>query len=223
LYWIPRDKWHRITALRIREAIDEFYHTTNIHPQDLVVNLGSGGMDHGIPARRHIHLDIAIGRLCHVKHAIGASINEIPFKKCSASLLLCVGGVLNYADPCKAIPEMAATLQKGGHLILEFESSRSLDFSFAEVFGQPSAMVETFYNGQRERIRVYSEDFIVGLLKRSGISVVRSKRFHILSPLFYRLFGNADSASRWASLDYLAQLVPGLRKIGSNVILLGKK
>jgi ubiquinone/menaquinone biosynthesis C-methylase UbiE len=189
----------------------------------LVLNLGSGGNDQGIISKRTIHVDVAIRRIMGVKDSILGDINYLPIAGGIADLVVCVGGVINYAGPHTAIKEICRATKVGGYILLEFESSKSLEFDISTVFGRDIVSVNTFFNNRSEKIQVYSENFISRLLMQSGARIEVVESFHILSSLALRFCRSEETAQRWARFDHLARLIPGLRRCGSNIILLAKK
>jgi SAM-dependent methyltransferase len=91
------------------------------------LNLGSGGFTYGISERSTVHVDIHPERLLRVNTAVVADIQRpLPFAQVFAACL-CVGSVLNHCDAAAVISSLAASLKTGGQLIIEFETSRSLE------------------------------------------------------------------------------------------------
>lgn len=190
---------------------------------NLALNIGSGGNERGVLSTRQIHIDVAIRRIMGIENSVLGDVNHLPISSGVADLVVCVGGALNYADPYKAIWEVCRSTRKGGHIILEFESSKSLEFNWRNTFGREIVTVDTFYNGRVETIQVYSESLISRLLSQSGARIKIKRSFHVLSSLALRFSKDESTAQRWARFDGLARFIPVLRNCGSNVILLAKK
>jgi hypothetical protein len=222
-YWGPRDRWHELTTNRIAQALRSIQEELLMAADTLILNLGSGGKDYDINVESQVHIDVAVRRLIDVKKSVLADINYLPVVSGAIDVVICVGGALNYVNPYRAIPEICRTAKSGAHIVLEFESSKSLEFPIKTTFGQPMAEVVTFYNGSSEKIYVYSEEFIASLLAENGVYVKRTQAFHILSSLAFRFSRNENTAQRWARLDSIARAIPGLRGCGSNVMLLAQK
>jgi SAM-dependent methyltransferase len=217
--WCSYDRWHTLNSLRVKSFINSTIRRHKIGYQSVTVNLGSGGVDYGVFTRKHFHVDIALTQLQRVRQAIAATIDTLPLRRSVADLVICVGEVLNYADPLAAIEEIALVMKPGSVLILEFESSRSLEFVFTRNFDKERLVIDTFFNGSAELITTYSPRLILGRLSRAGLSVTAHKTFHIFSSLALRFLQNERFSQLGGHLDPLAQIVPGLRWLGANHIL----
>ena len=220
-YWRPLDKWHIITNEKIASFISREIQKNSISTGS-IFNLGSGGNSYGLSGESHIHIDLVRQRLKGIELPLVATIDQLPLRSEVADLVICVGGVINYANPAFALPEIARIMKSGAYLLLEFESSRSFEYS-KEIFGKPSRLVLSFYNGHSEPLQVYSEEFIISYLNQAGLSVIRKETFHILSSLVYRFFRNENRAAKWAWFDGLARILPTIGPCGSNVILAARK
>jgi hypothetical protein len=203
--------------------VKSFINTTlrehKIGYQTVTVNLGSGGVDYSLFTRTHVHIDIALIQLRRVKQAIEATIDSLPIKRNTADLVICVGAALNYADPLVTVEEIARIMRPGATLILEFESSRSLEFIFTPAFRKDQVTIDTFFNDTTERLSVYSPQLIYDSLRKADLFITERKSFHIFSSLAIRLTKSEKLSQLGAHLDPLAQIVPGLRWLGANHIL----
>jgi len=61
------------------------------------------------------------------------------------------------------------------------------------------------------------------LLAAQAISVKRTRRVHVVSPLIYKMTGRIDVASRLSAYDKILESVPGLSTGASNIILFCQK
>jgi hypothetical protein len=100
------------------------------------------------------------------------------------------------------------------------EGGRILDYLFCRAFAKSAALVNTFYNGRRERIWVYSERYVRSLLSAAGFIVLEDYQIHLLSPLLYLVSRNVAISARAARLDRLLRGFRAARAVASNIILL---
>lgn len=135
----------------------------------LTLNVGSHGNMYGLGPENHFQVDIAEKSLKEIRLACVADVEILPFRSETFDIVLCVGSVINYCSAAAAIIELARVLKPGGHLVLEFETSDSLEFAFTGDLGRDATIVRTFYNGTLERIR-----------QRPGAK--RTSAQHILKP-----------------------------------------
>jgi SAM-dependent methyltransferase len=215
---LTTDPWHIHTALEIENTLaDEFAR----HPflqTDIVVFAGSGGRTNGINPPRAIHVDLAEVPLRNVKGAVMANVEQLPIGDGAAAAVISVGSVINYCDAASAIAEFARVTRPGGRLVLEFESSDSLEFLLTRTFRRSVDYITTFYDGEREDIWVYSCRYIAAALVASGYRISRRRPIHILSPLRLRYSSDVSAASRWAAFDERLRDVPGLRALACNFV-----
>jgi SAM-dependent methyltransferase len=189
-----------------------------------ILNAGSGGDDYGLSRYgSHVHVDVAENLLKNCDNFVVASIEDLPFEDNSFDVCLCVGSVINYCDAIKSLSELARTLKVGGQLLLEFESSKSHEFIFSCNFDKPATIVKTFYNGTLEHIWVYSPSFILKNLELNRLTVIEDRRFHLLSPLLYKITKSETLSARFACVDPYLRQVPYLQNVSANVILLCEK
>jgi SAM-dependent methyltransferase len=216
--WDDHDRWHKYTQYFIKQFIDDFWRRRIEGKEYTILNAGSGGNDYGLKGSQ-VHVDIAASRLRNTPNSLVSSIEEIPLDDNQFDLCLCVGSVINYCDAVKAVQEFGRLLKAKGLLMLEFENSRSFEFLLEPSFGQSAYIVETFYQNRVEEIWVFSETYVKSLLEVNGFKIIALKRFHIISPLVYRLTKNPNFSSAFAVLDGFARFVPCLRRFSSNIIL----
>lgn len=216
------DDWHSRTKKRLDHELR--YALPLARSADRVLHLGSAGFDYGIVGTFTAHVDLAERRLAGVQSAVVADVHRLPIGGSAIDLCLCIGTVLNYCDAAVAILEMCRVIRPGGWLVLEFETSDSWEFFGSRAFRRAAALVETFY-GERTKISLwaYSVKYISGLLEAQGVMVSRISRIHILSSLAYKLFGRSEMAAKFASADVIVQVIPGLSKGASSVILFCQK
>ncbi len=218
--WCAMDAWHLITSKRIQSFISSFVRDYRQGPVATVVaNLGSGGVDYGVLSYTHLHLDLAPQQLRNVRFRIMANIEHLPLPASCADLVLCVGEVLNFSSPELVIKEIARIAKPSALVLLEYESSQSLEFFGSRVQKPESSAITTFYNGREVELRVFNPRFISSLLKTANFEELRTSSFHIISALIYRLTGIAGFAATFAGADLILSRLPFFRSRGCNVIV----
>lgn len=221
--WIKKDKWHYYSYKTIRAFITRNAMKYKI-PNDInIINLGSGGNPYCFEEKNMLHVDIIEKNIIDKPHSLISNIERLDVLNGSFHCCLCVGSVINYTDALRSIKEIDRILQHGGYLFLEFENSKSFEFYKTNVYNKSAAIVETFYQEEKERLWVYSESFIKRVLKDYKFNILAIKRFHIVSPLIYRINKNSIKASRFSKLDNILSHIPILSKNASNVILIAQK
>ena len=81
----------------------------------------------------------------------------------------------------------------------------------------------TSYKNKEEKVWIYSHKFIKELLELNNFKIIKSKNFHILSPLIYRFYKNEKVASKFSIFDSFLSYIPFLKNYSSNIILLCQK
>lgn len=218
--WPSHDRWSRHTSTNLAALIAEF---ATISEGKRILNVGSHGNSYGLHADNQIHLDIAEPSMTGVALAVVGDAETLPFGNEVFDFTLCVGSVINYCSAAAAIAEMGRTLKKSGRLLLEFETSDSLEFMLTPDIGKDVALVRTFYNRMPDRLYVYSCNYISAALRANKMEIDQVRRFHLLSPLAYRLTRSERVASRFARYDNLAQRLPLLGRYSANVTLSAHK
>ncbi|HEV7429444.1 MAG TPA: methyltransferase domain-containing protein [Thermoanaerobaculia bacterium] len=173
----------------------ERFKSLGLGHSDLVVFAGSGGRSNGVQHQNVVHIDIAEKTLRYAPGPLLANVEQLPIKGGSIAAVICVGSVVNYCDAAATIAEFARVIRDRGTLILDFESSDSLEFAFTSTFKSAVDLISTFYNERREEIWVYSLRFIEAALAASGFVVTFRFPIHILSPLRLRFSNDVAAAS----------------------------
>lgn len=215
---LTTDDWHRHTAREIEKTLADKFAACPFLETDVVVFAGSGGRTNGIEPRRAVHVDLAELPLRGVKGGVMANVEQLPIADGAVDAIVSVGSVINYCDAASAIAEFARVTRLGGTLVLEFESSDSLEFLMTRTFRRSVDYVSTFFDGDREDIWVYSCRYIAAALVASGYRIWKRHPIHILSPLRLRYSSDVSAASRWAVLDERLRDVPGLRALACNFV-----
>ncbi|HXS36538.1 MAG TPA: methyltransferase domain-containing protein [Flavipsychrobacter sp.] len=219
IIWHVKDKWHMHTKAMIDTFIAKTLKNRNLEDWK-ILNAGSAGYSYGLDERNIIHIDIAAKRLNKLANSLVADVQNIPLPGEQFDLIICVGSVINYCDPLLVIKEFSRLLKSAGKLILEFENSFTLELLGKRSFNQKAVVIDSFYNGQPEKVWFFSERYILELASLYNLRQSDYSRCHILSPFAYRLFKSERFAARLGKLDVFCRHVPFLRKFSSNTICL---
>lgn len=220
--WAASDAWHSYTGRRLEQAVLQYSKKLNcISPR--VLNVGSAGNSYGLNFQSHYHLDIAENHLHADGYTVAGDAENIPFKTACFDFVLCVGSVLNYCDAVAACNELSRVLKRGGHLLLEFESSRSGEYLFREQFGRNSVHVITNFQGEAETLWLFDPKYVKAILTNAGFSIEADEGFHSVTSIAYRFFGNDHKALSFAGLDRSRFVTRALRSFACNRVLFAKK
>lgn len=221
--WIPEDKWHCLTKSRIEKFIGKTFGNIKTSDSFTVLNAGSAGNEYGLDMFEHFHIDIAKNKIQHTRKHLVATIEEIPIHGQLFDACLCVGSVINYCDAMKAINEFSRLIKPEGILILEFESSNSFEFLSHDCYRKAAHITQSFYKSKEHTLWVYSEDYIVKMLKANHFKVFSLDRIHILSPFVYWLSNDDKVAANYAMFDRILRYVPIVNRFSSNIIMACQK
>jgi SAM-dependent methyltransferase len=212
------DPWHSYAQRVIDSTTNEWFYRLGRHRGSRILNAGSGGRNHEIGAAM-THLDLFESNLRDVETGLVANIGDIPVESAYFDVAICVGSVINYADPIRSIKELARVLRVGGLLILEYERSASFEHLWLAKSFPACIRVKSFCGSVETYLWVYGDGFIDGLLTASGLRLLTERRFHALSSIALAFTKSPAVAARFTVGDsVLAQCWP-LRFIASNRIL----
>lgn len=216
------DPWHAYSQTVVHSTTRDWFYRFGQQRGTRILNAGSGGSDYGIK-QSMVHLDLFESRIDHCEHRLVGDIAQIPAENSSFDVVLCVGSVINYADPSRAIPELARVLRPHGLLIIEYERSGSFEYLLKHGSPRGCCRVETFYGNVVTHVWVYGDGFFDGLLSASALNQLAESRFHALSSVALGLFRSPAAATRFTVGDQtLAQRWP-FKAIASNRILAVEK
>jgi ubiquinone/menaquinone biosynthesis C-methylase UbiE len=219
IIWNENDKWHLHTKSMIDAFIIQSLKNYKIDDWK-ILNAGSAGYSYGLDEKNILHVDIAAKRINKLANSLVADIQNIPLSDSQFDLIICVGSVINYCDPILVIKEFSRLLKRSGMLILEFENSHTLELWGKNTFNKKAVIIESFYNGNPEKIWFFSEKYIIELASLYNLSLVNYSRCHLLSPLIYRIFKSEKLAAKFATLDSFCDKIPLLSEFSSNTICL---
>lgn len=222
IIWHEEDAWHLHTKAMISKFIAN---ATSKNEADRwqILNAGSAGYSYGLNEQNILHVDIAAKRLSKLSNSLVADIQNLPLTDRSFDLIICVGSVINYCDPVLVIKEFSRLLKPEGQLILEFENSFTLELLGKMTFNKKATLINSFYNGQPEKVWFFAERYIRELASLDGLNLVAIDRCHILSPLIYRVTQNERFAAGFRKFDKIGRYIPVLNKFSSNTICLFSK
>jgi SAM-dependent methyltransferase len=216
------DAWHAYSRKIIDSTTKDWFHRLGQKCGPRLLNAGSGGRSYGI-SELMTHLDLFESRLARTQHRLIGNISRIPAENDSFDVVICVGSVINYADPLSAVREFSRVLRSGGLLIIEYERSASFEHFCRNGGSQACIRVKTFYGSVPTSLWVYGDEFIDGLLAASGFSRIEELRFHALSSVVLSATNSSKIASWFTPRDrYFAQHWP-LKLFASNRILAVEK
>jgi SAM-dependent methyltransferase len=217
--WDKNDRWHNYTRNLIQNYLVNFLRHTSTDCEYKILNAGSGGNDYGIKCFEQLHVDIAETKLRGIPNSLISNIEDIPIDGDQFDICICVGSVINYCDATRVIQEFSRLLKPHGYLLLEFECSKSFEFIFKDSFNKSACITNTFYQNSVEELWIYSERYIKGLLQMNKFVINQLRRFHIISPLVYRITQDSNFASGYSRFDSIACKIPFLKTFAGNIIL----
>jgi hypothetical protein len=222
--WDGADRWHAWSRRQIEEemlAVSQQFvaHSDNSR---LIVDVGSGGYSYFDSACFRVEVDIAEARLRRSKWPVCASAESLPFLSGISDLTICVGPVVNYCSLEEALNELAGVTKANGLLVLHVELSNSWEFFGSKAYRADAAFVTTFYKGA-EQYWVYSNDFVQRMLTAYGFKIERTRYFHILSSLVYRLSRSPNLSSYFAVVDAFARRLWMASEIADSAIFVCRR
>jgi SAM-dependent methyltransferase len=193
---IDEDTWHSYSGDKTERVISRILSTWPA-PSTLLLNAGCGVYRLTVPYWQEISLDLFPTPLKMRSHAICGSVEALPFKPNIFGALVCVGEVLGYCDPVKAIKEFARVLMGKGILVCDFSSTQSFRYWLTKTYGRAADIVTQQYNGQPERTWAYHPGYIESLLVSAGFEIYQCIGAHTWSALASRVGFSMKSAVRF--------------------------
>jgi SAM-dependent methyltransferase len=200
---VKEDAWHSYTGERTSQLLSKSLSNPQSRSR-LLLNAGSGIYQIGADKWDEISLDLFSAPLKTRPNAVCASVEALPFANNIFGAVVCVGEVLAYCDPAKAIREFARVLAPAGLLICDFGNSRSLRYLFKKTYGRAAEIITEQYNGMPERIWIYDPKYIDSILLSCGFAVRQRVGTHTWSALARRVgLPMSHSISLQEYLDWL--------------------
>lgn len=216
--WANYDMWH----LYSKKIIENIINKNSFKQLDYVLNAGSGGNSYNQTCRMH-HVDIADEKIANMDEFTVASIENLPFEDTLFDGILCVGSVINYCDAMATISEFSRVLKEGGKLILEYENSWSFEYRNKLPYKSPATIVTTIFQKESHKNWIFSYRYINNILKSHNFKILKTYRFHILSPFMLSKGCSEEEAAKYAKFDKILQHIPFVNRHSSNVLLICKK
>lgn len=218
--WPPGDNWSTHT----KRSIGEFVRAVVPTRAGLLLNAGAGGNDYGLSEQMTcINLDISLRQCRTLKLPVLGDVEHMPFADGLFDVTLCVGAVINYVHPEKAIPELVRVTRPGGLILVDFESSYSAEIMFAPQWRKPLTVIERMYIDHMDKTFLYSPRHIREIFEHTGSCVIAMRGYHIASAMWERIFRKALIPRAAYSIDRLASRVPGVRSLASSVLFACRK
>jgi SAM-dependent methyltransferase len=216
--WPKNDKWYSYTYKNIINYMANYKHRNNFNEKSLILNVGSAGNEYDIPGL-HYHVDIAEEKLVGIENTFLISAEKLPFEDEMFNGGLCVGSVINYCDPFAVISEISRTLKRGASFVIDFEQSNSWQFLGTGSYNSDASIITSFNGGINDDLWIFSYRHIKNILIRYNFIIQDELYFHLLTPLFYRIYKNEQKAANFTKLDHLMRQLPFFNKKSCNVIL----
>ena len=218
--WPAGDNW----SMHTKRSIGEFIRAVMPDTEAFVLNAGSGGNDYGLSGRMTcVNLDISLRQCRTLKLPVLGDVEQLPFADDRFDATICVGAVINYVHPEKAIPELVRVTKPGGLILVDFESSYSAEIMFAPQWRKPLTVIERMYVDHMDKTYLFSPAYIRGLFEQARSTVTAARGYHIASAMWERLFREALIPRAAYSFDRLASRVPGIRALASSVLFACRK
>ncbi len=198
--WDPSDKWNETKRLHIEEFCAPIVSRIEVSA-DQTLNAGAGSHRYTWLPMDAFACDRFEKQLRGYENGVCCELENLAFEDARFELVVCVGSVLNYTSAFEAISEMSRVLKVGGHLLLHFECSDSLEHIGTRKWKKDVEVTHTMNNGSRDTVWIYSRDFVRRSLERSSFSIVKESSFHILSSLMLRLGLSQDRSARFSRFD----------------------
>ena len=218
--WPEADIWSTHTKHSIADFVREFAADAN----GLIFNAGCGGNDYGLSSRTPcINLDISLRQCRTLPRAVVGDVEHIPLPSDVFDVTMCVGAVINYVEPEKAIPELIRVTKPGGLILVDFESSCSAEIMFSRHWRKPVSVIERMYVDHMDKTYLFSPGHIRNIFERSRSEVVKVRSYHTATAMWERIFIKAHIPKAAYSIDKFASNLPGIGWLGSSVIFACRK
>jgi SAM-dependent methyltransferase len=182
---ISEDEWHLYSEAWTRDTVAGLLPGPPLN-NNWLLNAGAGVYDISENGWRTVSLDLFAEPIRRHRFPICGNIEQLPFGSDSFAAVVCVGEVLAYCDPAKALRECARVLIPGGRIICDFRSSRSPRYWFTKTHGRAADLVVDQYNGTPEPTWVYDPHYIDSVLVANGLRVFRRLGLHTWSSIAKR-------------------------------------
>lgn len=217
--WPENNRWYNYTHNIIIDFIESNL-SNKLNNQSLYLNAGSGGSTYNLSGKC-FHVDIAENLIKSFPYHYVASIENLPFSNSMFDATICVGSVINYCSALESITELSRTLKRGGYLIIEFERSNTAELWFDKEYSKKITMQRYEYLNHTHTLWLYEEKYIQKLLEKSGLRVIKYKRFHNLSSLINRITHQEEMSGQFSKYDKIFSPISYF--MAHNIIMICRK
>jgi ubiquinone/menaquinone biosynthesis C-methylase UbiE len=120
--WPESDRWSLHTKRNIASFVGQFIEADH----QTILNAGCGDNEYALSSRLAcVNLDISMRQCRKLEHAVVADVEALPFPDGCFQAAICVGAVLNYAEPYEAIPELIRVTRPHGLILIDFETTHT--------------------------------------------------------------------------------------------------
>ena len=221
------DKWHSYCGNKTSKLVADQLLSCKSRSR-LLLNAGAGVYQVGVNGWNETAVDLFDVPIRNRQNAVCANIEALPFESETFGAVICIGEVLGYCDPAKAIMEFSRVLTPSGILICDFGNSRSFRYLLKKHYGRAADLITDEYNGTPEPIWVYDHAYINSLLISTGFRINHISGIHTWSAMARRIGVSVQKAThiqrrldwlhlpaRWADIIALVavrgELVKGLQ------------
>jgi SAM-dependent methyltransferase len=131
------DPWHSYSGVQTAKILSHYLRPAETE-RAWLLNAGAGVYEVAPTEWREISLDLFEAPIRGRPYAVCGSIEHLPFADSVFAGVVCVGEVLGYCDPAKAIAELARTTRAGATLICDFRNSGGFRQWFSGSCGRAS-------------------------------------------------------------------------------------
>jgi SAM-dependent methyltransferase len=197
------DAWHAYSGQRTSKLL-RIHINSNPPASSILLNAGAGVYDIGIPGWAEVPLDLFDAPIRNRPNAVRGSVEQMPFQPATFNAVACVGEVLGYCDPQKAIHEFARVLKPGGIVVCDFGSTKSLRRCFNKEYGRAADLVTDQYNGSPEPIWIYDPAYILSRLTSAGFRIKAIYGTHTWSAIVRKMgIGGKRAINIQERMDWL--------------------
>jgi SAM-dependent methyltransferase len=180
------DEWHAYFGNKSSQFVARQLSSCK-SPSRMLLNAGSGVYQIGADGWIETAVDLFDAPIRDRENAVQANIEDLPFKTGSFGAVVCVGEVLGYSDPTKAISEFARVLTPLGLLVCDFGNSRSFRYLLKKNYGRAADLITDQYNGTPEPIWIYDCAYISSLLATARFRILDISGIHTWSAMARRI------------------------------------
>jgi hypothetical protein len=156
-------------------------------------------------------------------HRLRGTIDRLPLQSRCVDIVVFAGGLINDYDVAVAAAEFGRVIKTGGHLLLDFESSRSAELILEKAFGQSAAPSKTYRTRPPKKSWVYSLPYLRNLFERAGLSVVRTEPMGVVTPWVRFVTRSLGVSIRGVRLDPIFRSLPMVGRWASGQFLVCQK